>query len=391
MSRKLINLNPDLKKLQDQGFEIEIKGAYLLVHSVPYVNSHQKIGLGTLVSPLDLAGDVTVKPKSHVIQFTGEHPCNKDGSIITAIQNASQKTALGDDIEIDHTFSAKPANGYNDYYDKVTTYVNIISSQAEAIDPSVTAKTFKPIESDDPELVFNYNDTNSSRAEINALSAKLKHLKIAIIGLGGTGSYVLDFVAKTPVQEIHLFDGDEFLQHNAFRSPGAAAIEKLREQPKKVVYLRQVYSQMRKNVVAHEVHLTSSNVDEISGMGFVFVCVDHGVGRNIIDEKLIERKIPFVDVGMGVDIVDGLLTGGVRITTCTGSKTDHVGARIPFSDGGNDDYSKNIQIAELNALNAALAVIKWKKMFGFYHDMEKELHTVYEINLNTLINDEIGS
>ena len=33
---------------------------------------------------------------------------------------------------------------------------------------------------------------------------------------------------------------------------------------------------------------------------------------------------------------------------------------------GDDDYNRNIQIADLNALNAAFAVIKWKKLFGFY-------------------------
>ena len=53
------------------------------------------------------------------------------------------------------------------------------------------------------------------------------------MGLGGTGSYVLDLVAKTPVWEIHLFDGDAFLQHNAFRSPGAPSLDELEAQPPK--------------------------------------------------------------------------------------------------------------------------------------------------------------
>jgi tRNA A37 threonylcarbamoyladenosine dehydratase len=51
---------------------------------------------------------------------------------------------------------------------------------------------------------------------------------------GGTGSYVLDFVAKTPVKEIHLFDGDIFDQHNAFRAPGAPSGEELEQRLKKV-------------------------------------------------------------------------------------------------------------------------------------------------------------
>ena len=59
---------------------------------------------------------------------------------------------------------------------------------------------------------------------------------VAIAGPGGTGSYVLDLVAKTPVRDIHLFDGDSFMSHNAFRAPGAASLEELRALPKKVDY-----------------------------------------------------------------------------------------------------------------------------------------------------------
>jgi tRNA A37 threonylcarbamoyladenosine dehydratase len=81
----------------------------------------------------------------------------------------------------------------------------------------VTAKTFTVVDAEEEETVFKYIDTASSRAEINLIARKLELGKIAIVGLGGTGAYVLDLVAKTPVREIHLFDGDTFFQHNAFR------------------------------------------------------------------------------------------------------------------------------------------------------------------------------
>ena len=68
---------------------------------------------------------------------------------------------------------------------------------------------------------------------------------MAIVGLGGTGSYILDFLAKTPVQHIHLFDGDRFLQHNAFRSPGAPSLEELQEELSKVGWFQRIYSRMR--------------------------------------------------------------------------------------------------------------------------------------------------
>src|SRR5207302_11190786 len=75
-------------------------------------------------------------------------------------------------------------------------------------------------------LLFPYTTLFRS---IGALSERLSQETVSIIGVGGTGSYILDFVAKAPVREIRLFDEDEFLQHNAFRAPGAPSLEELRE------------------------------------------------------------------------------------------------------------------------------------------------------------------
>jgi len=69
------------------------------------------------------------------------------------------------------------------------------------------------------------------------MADKLAVPQVAIVGVGGTGSYILDFLAKTRVREIHLFDGDYFFSHNAFRTPGAATIAELRARPLKVDHL----------------------------------------------------------------------------------------------------------------------------------------------------------
>lgn len=391
MSQELINHNPDLKKLKDEGYAVEVREGYLLVHEVPYVNSNRQIKYGVLVSDLtSLAGDKTVSPiKQHVAYFIGEHPCNNDGTLIKGIQHNSQNQQLGKDIVINHSFSNKPATGYTDYFEKMTTYIAIISSQAQAIDDSVTPKPFTIINSDDAETVFNYLDTNSSKAKINVASSKLEGQKVAIIGLGGTGSYVLDFVAKTPVQEIHLFDGDLLLQHNAFRSPGAPSVDKLREIYKKTDYFQEIYSKMRKNIYSHNYNITSLNIDELSVMDFVFICLDKGNIKKLIIDHLIVKNISFIDVGMGILTVDDCLFGHIRVTTCTANKHDHIKDRIPFSEvSAPNEYPTNIQIADLNALNATLAVMKWKKLLGFYQDLDKEFNTTYSINDGKLFNDD---
>jgi len=69
--------------------------------------------------------------------------------------------------------------------------------------------------------VFKFHDTLTSRAEIGDLAAVFRDEVIAVIGLGGSGAYLLDFLVKTPVKEIRGFDGDFYHVHNAFRSPGS--------------------------------------------------------------------------------------------------------------------------------------------------------------------------
>lgn len=207
MLHKLIDHSPDLKKLRDEGYEVFIKGAFVLVSHIPYVNSGRKICYGTLVTDPTVAGNKTGVPRNHVIFFTGEQPCHKDGTIITALVHGQNKIMIGEGIEIERSFSNKPPNGYTDYYHKFKTYIDIISGPAQSIDNSVKAQTFRLVETSEDDPIFNYPDTNSSRAQIGEVSAKLKGHKIGILGLGGTGSYLLDFMSKTPVNEIHIFDG----------------------------------------------------------------------------------------------------------------------------------------------------------------------------------------
>jgi hypothetical protein len=285
---------------------------------------------------------------------------------------------------VNHSFSNKPPSGYKDYHHKFTRYIEIISNPARSLDPLVKADDFLPVVTVENESVFNYCDTASSRAGITAVADKLAVGNVAIIGVGGTGSYVLDFVAKTPVPEIHLFDRDWLLNHNAFRSPGAPSLAQLGEKPLKVNYFAEIYSRMRRGIVPHAYHIDGANVDELRGMAFVFLCLDRGSDKRQIVEPLTRWGVPFIDVGMGIELVDGKLGGILRVTTVTSEKHDHVPARISFAEGGDDDYSSNIQIADLNALNAALAVSRWKKHFGFYRDFDKEHHSTYTTDCHML-------
>jgi hypothetical protein len=64
-----------------------------------------------------------------------------------------------------------------------------------------------------------------------------------------------------------------------------------------------------------------------------------------------------------------------------------VESRISFAEATtDDDYRSNIQIAELNAMNAALAVIRWKKHREIYADIGSEHHSTFSIATNHIVN-----
>lgn len=389
MLQQQINRSPDLKRLRDEGYEIELKGGYLIVHHIPYVNGNREVKFGKLISHLSLNNNVTIRPDNHVINFMGEYPCNNDGSIITGIKHSEQQNQqLFDGIFINFSFSNKPPNGYDNYYDKVVRYAEIISAPASSIDNNATAKTFKVIIGGGDESIFNYIDSNSSRANIYQLNSKFKGQRIAIIGLGGTGSYVLDFVAKTPVDEILLFDSDEFLQHNAFRSPGAASIEALNRRLKKVDYYEEIYSKMRKGIKPYSEKITEKNIELLRGLSYVFICIDSNSARSMIISKLKSFGVTFIDAGLGVNLVDENLIGQLRVTVGTCAKYDHIPNRIGSASIEDDEYATNIQIADLNGLNALMAVVRWKKLSGFYQDLKQEYNSTYTINTSQLINED---
>lgn len=238
--------------------------------------------------------------------------------------------------------------------------------------------------------IFKYPDTNSSRAKIEFLNRKFKTQRIAIIGLGGTGSYILDYVSKTPVREIHIYDADYFQLHNAFRAPGAILAETF-DSPgglKKVVYFHEIYSRMHGGIVPHDEYVTRDTLDQFRGFDIVFISVDKNKTRSMITEGLLPLGVPFIDVGLGINMSGDSLIGSMRVTVGTPEKNDHLLHRFGSEEFDENDYATNIQIAELNSINAAFAVIKWKKMCGFYQDLKHEHNILYFINTNKLLNED---
>ncbi|WP_156254277.1 ThiF family adenylyltransferase [Pseudactinotalea terrae] len=374
----------DLTRLRDEGYDVELHGAYLLVNDVPYVTTEKAVARGCLVMAATMAGDALATPGDHTAHFRGSEPCNAEGRPLTNVINSRRSSEFVPGIRTDFYLSAKPKSGiYASHYDKVTTYVSLISRWAGAIDEGATARTF-PVRGaggGDDEDPFVYRDSASSRAGTTALNSVFRGMRIAIVGLGGTGSHILDLVAKTPVGEIHLYDGDEFVNHNAFRAPGAADVSDLRSRPNKAEYWAKQYSRIKRGVTSHQTYFDAETCQEVEGFDFVFLSLDDGADRDGIASALEAVGMAFIDVGMGVTDTGSGLTGVLRVSTSIPERR----VQMPTGGAAPDVYERNIQIGDLNALNAALAVIQWKRHIGFYADMATDVSAfAYPVSDNTI-------
>jgi hypothetical protein len=73
-----------------------IRGAYLLIKDVPYVNQAREVRRGILIASRER--NESGKPATHVAHWTGEHPCHHTGALIDAFSNASPPQSLGEGI-----------------------------------------------------------------------------------------------------------------------------------------------------------------------------------------------------------------------------------------------------------------------------------------------------
>lgn len=141
MQKQPINHSPDLVKLVEAGFQVEVSegGGHILVHHIPYLNSQKELKYGSLVDRLNLAAPLLAgKPFDHTFYLAGEAPYNADGTAIPV--NNSNPAVLENYIHVQHYFSRKsPQGDYPDYFEKIITYAEIFESQAKAVYPTATA------------------------------------------------------------------------------------------------------------------------------------------------------------------------------------------------------------------------------------------------------------
>lgn len=385
MFQKLVNHNPDLLKLVEKGHAVgfDSKG-YLIVRDIPYLDQNLALQWGAIVSELEVIDGNRVKQRDHQVFFAGSAPFGLNGQPIPSLGGGTVEVPLStgnEDVVVQRSFSTKPGvQGYADFFQKIDTYVTIISGPAMAkYGSEANPYTFRLATNVAPDPVFKFNDTMSSLAGIGDLAAKFNEDVIAIIGAGGTGSYIFDFMTKSRVREIRLFDRDNFHVHNAYRSPGRLQEDELGKN--KAEMYAQRYENFRTGLAAKPKFVDTSCADDLHGVTFAFVCVDKGTSRAEIFDLLISKKIPFIDVGMGLNRRHGPLSGMLRVTYYSAEDAEEVRAMglAELTDSENNEYRRNIQTPELNAMNACLAVLKFKQIRGFYFQEGSDFHLLFGV------------
>jgi hypothetical protein len=379
---QLVSHNHDLRRLLEKGYAVGIDSGYLIVRDIPYLDDQRQLQWAAFVAKLEFVDKLTVKQDDHQIWFSGSVPHGLDGKPIPNLAGGPTPLALGEaskDVVVQRRFSNKPkaTGAFADFFEKIESYLTIIAGPAMELH-NANPYTFRTSDKMS-ESVFKLHDTLTSRAEITDLSAKFANDVVAVIGTGGTGAYVLDFLVKTPVREIRAFDFDFFHVHNAFRSPGRLEEDELGK-PKVDVYGGR-YDNFRQGLKFERKLIDSSSAAELEGVTFAFVCVDKGSARSKLFDLLISKGIPFIDVGMGLDRERGSINGMMRATYYSSENGEKVRNKglAEMSDQPDDIYRTNIQISEINALNACLAVIRFKQLRGFYFEEIPYYHMLLEI------------
>ena len=179
--------------------------------------------------------------------------------------------------------------------------------------------------------------------------------------------------------EIHLLDSDGADWHNFMRAPGAPTddeIERLRKDGLgKVAYYHAKYASLREGIYAHPVRVDSSTwfAEFLTEhpVDYVFVCIDQrrdcdSPRQDIVYAALAEAGVPFIDSGVSITLENDSVRGSVTTSAYEAGSLEWKDAIPNARVTGDAPGYCNVQLPEVNALAAALAVMEWRRRTGQY-------------------------
>ena len=375
------------------GFTVRVKSDVVRAVEVPCLLADGVVGTCNIEKSYDSASG---KPNDriggavHAVRITANE--ERDGRVYHADGTPIGNYIDGDEKTWSNISIKKGSQGSpeddNSASDLIHRYAKQIVGAVSAAGYSETASLAK-------RGPFKIPNTFEARAALGPVQDRIRDQRIAIIGLGGTGAYVLDLIAKTPVPEIHLLDADDVDWHNFMRAPSAPTadeIESLRKYPlSKVTYYHSKYSSLREGIYAHAERVDGSSMFtkflSAHPVDFAFVCIDQrkdsdSPRQDVVYAALSEAGIPFIDSGVSIALDNGAIRGAVTTGAysagCLAWKDGVPNARVR----GDLPGYRNVQLPEVNALAASFAVMEWRRRTGQY--VAESTSSLYKFRLEKL-------
>ena len=135
-------------------------------------------------------------------------------------------------------------------------------------------------------------------------------------------------------------------------------------------YYLSKYASLRDGIEVHPVEVNNSTmfIEFLSKhpIDYAFVCIDQrkdsGLPRqDVVYSALSNAMIPFIDSGVSITLVDGAVGGAVTTSAYSAGSLAWKDAIPNAKVEGDMPGYRNIQLPEVNALAASLAVMEWRR------------------------------
>ena len=360
------------KFAKQAGFAVRVDSDVVLAVGVPCLLADGAVGTCTLEKSYDPASgkpNARIGNAVHAVRIKPDEErdglvYNADGSPIGNYIGGDGKT--WSDISI--------RKGSQNSPEEDGSASDLIHRYAKNIVGAVAAGGYSETASLGRRGPFKIPNTFEARAAIGPVQDRIRDQRIAIIGLGGTGAYVLDLMVKTPVAEIHLLDSDNVDWHNFMRAPGAPTTEEINSHRKghvlKVEYYYSKYASLREGIHPHAARVDSPSMfaEFLSAhpIDYAFVCIDQMTDVNsprqdVVYCALSVAAVPFIDSGVSITLEDHAVRGGVTTSAYVAGSLAWKEAIPNARVKGNVPGYRNVQLPEVNALAASLAVMEWRR------------------------------
>ena len=357
---------------EQAGFTVRVESGVVRAVRVPCLLADGVVGTCTIEKSYDPASgkpSVQIGGAVHVVRIIADE--EHDGRVYQADGNPIGNLIAGDgkkwsDISIRKGSQGSPAED--------VSASDLIHRYAKQIVGAVSAGGYSETASLAMRGPFKIPNTFEARAMIGPVQDRIRDQRIAIIGLGGTGAYVLDLIAKTPVAKIHLLDSDDLDWHNFMRAPGAPTAEEIESRHKgrlsKTDYYHSKYVSLREGIHPHAIRVDGASMFAeflaAHPVDYAFVCIDQltdgdSPRQDVVYCALSAAEVPFIDSGVSITLEDHAVRGVVTTSAYDAGSAAWKDAIPNARVEGNVPGYRNVQLPEVNALAAALAVMEWRR------------------------------